>query len=157
MDSNNAMKHHLGNISRQVGHDVTNRYSYIVSNDDLVNAYLKMRHELQYPLMVDSRNRRAIVYNKKGLEKQIQKLINECIVANIKELEKMVVDDILNEISNGLNGLTQTANGKIVIGKSNKSGSSATSMFASAMAKGLVMGVGKIIDDITNPKYEKNR
>lgn len=156
MDSNNAMKHHLGNISRQVGHDVTNRYSYIVSNDDLVNTYLKMRHELHYPLMVDSRNRRAIVYNKKGLEKKIQDMINECILSNIGELENMIANDVVDNITSQLNGLTQTANGSIIVGKRN-SKSSSTNLFINAMAKGMVMGVGKIIDDITNPKDNKSR
>lgn len=156
MDGNSAMKHHLGNISRQVGHDVTNRYSYIVSNDDLVNTYLKMRHELHYPLMVDSRNRRAIVYNKKGLEKKIQDMINECILSNISELENMIANDVVDNITSQLNGLTQTANGSVIVGKRNSKNSS-TNLFINAMAKGMVMGVGKIIDDITNPKDNKSR
>ena len=157
MDNKTAMKHHLGNISRRVGRDVTNRYNYIVSSDDLTNAYLKMRHELHYPLMMDSKYRRAIIYNKQGLEKKIQDMINECIIANILELDKMIADDIVNEIANGLSGLTQTANGKIVVGNRSRSNSSMTSMFVKSLAKGLVKGVGKIIDDITNPKYDKNR
>lgn len=158
MDRYNAMKHHLGNISRQVGHDVSNRYSYIVDSDDLTNAYLQMRDELGYPLMMDSRNRRAIVYNKKGLEKQIQNLINECIMANIQQLEKMIAEDVANEIAVQLNGLTQTANGSIVLGKSSsRSRNSATSMFANALAKGLVLGVGKIIDETINPKDDRRR
>ena len=37
MDYNSALQRHLGNISRQVGHDVYKRYSYIVSQDDLTN------------------------------------------------------------------------------------------------------------------------
>lgn len=154
-EMNDTMQRHLGNISRQVGHDVSNRYSYIVSSDDLTNAYLQMRDELGYPLMVDSRNRRAIVYNKKGLEKQIENMINECIISNIAMLEKMVVEDVVNNIAMQLNGLTQTASGRIVVGNNAKK--SSVDMFAKALAKGLVMGIGKLIDEITNPKTDRNR
>ncbi len=35
---NNTTKRHLGNISRLVGHDVSNKYSYIISESDLINA-----------------------------------------------------------------------------------------------------------------------
>ena len=96
-------------MSRLVGHDVTDRYSYIVSRDDLVNAYLNMRNELGYPLMVDSKHRRAIVYNKKGLEKKVQQIINETIINNIGMLDSAIVSDITNK----LNSITQTANGTL--------------------------------------------
>ena len=72
MDYNSALQRHLGNISRQVGHDVSKRYSYIVSQDDLTNAWLQMNNDLGYPLMMDSKYRRAIVMNKQGLEKKIR-------------------------------------------------------------------------------------
>ena len=156
MNTEDIMRHHLGNISRQVGHDVSKRYSYIVNQDDLTNAWLQMHNDLGYPLMMDSKYRRAIVMNKQGLEKKIAEMVNECIIANIKELENMVAEDIGNDIESMLNGLVQSANGAITLGKtSNRSGGSATNRFASALAKGLVKGVGKIIDDITNPKEDR--
>lgn len=144
---NDTMQRHLGNISRQVGHDVSNRYSYIVSSEDLTNAYLQMRDELGYPLMVDSRNRRAIVYNKKGLEKRIEQMIGDCIVANVKQMEEAVVEDIMNDLVMEINGLTQTVKGGGVIRK-NKG----LNMVTSAIIKGLVNGVSKIIDDISSRK-----
>ena len=152
MDYNSVMQRHLGNISRQVGNDVSNRYNYIVSNDDLTNAYLQMRDELGYPLMVDSKNRRAIVYNKKGLEKKIQELINQSILSNIQLLERMIVEDVVSSITMSINGIGKGSNGGTLV-KNN----SATSMFASALAKGLVLSVGKLIDEITNPKERKKK
>ena len=146
----NAMNKHLGNISRAVGHDVTNKYSYIISSDDLTNAYVKMKDELGYPLMIDSKYRRAIVYNKKGLEKKIRETIDNCIIDNIMLLDRMVVEDIVTQ----LNGIMQSANGKIMIGKNNVS-SNAKNLFSNALVKGLVNGVGKIIDDITNIEEER--
>lgn len=157
MDNQGAMKKHLGNISRQVGHDVSNKYSYIVSQDDLINAYLQMRNDLGYPLMMDSKYRRAIVYNKQGLEKKIAEMVNECIIDNIKELEGMIIEDVGNDIEGMFNGLIQAADGTIRIGKASKSGGSAIKRFASVIAKGLVKGVGKIVDDMTNPKDDRRR
>ena len=142
---NGAMKRHLGNISRAVGHDVTNKYSYIISSDDLTNAYVKMKDELGYPLMMDSKYRRAIVYNKKGLEKKIRETIDKCIIDNIMLLDRLVVEDIVTQ----LNGITQSANGKIVMGKNSMSNNT-MNLFSNALVKGLVNGVGKIIDDITD-------
>ena len=158
MNTDDIMRHHLGNISRQVGHDVSKRYSYIVNQDDLTNAWLQMHNDLGYPLMMDSKYHRAIVYNKQGLEKQIAQMVNDCIIADIKELERMVAEDIGNDIESMLNGLVQSANGTITLGKaSSRSGGSATNKFASALAKGLVKGVSKIIDDMTNPKDDRGR
>ena len=145
----NAMNKHLGNISRAVGHDVTNKYSYIISSDNLTNAYVKMKDELGYPLMIDSKYRRAIVYNKKGLEKKIRETIDKCIIDNIMLLDRMVVEDIVTQ----LNGITQSANGKIIMGKTSVSNNT-MNLFSNALVKGLVNGVGKIIDDITDIKEE---
>lgn len=145
----NAMNKHLGNISRAVGHDVTNKYSYIISSDDLTNAYVKMKDELGYQLMIDSKYRRAIVYNKKGLEKKIRETIDNCIIDNIMLLDRMVVEDIVTQ----LNGITQSANGKIIMGKTSVSNNT-MNLFSNALVKGLVNGVGKIIDDITDIKEE---
>ena len=145
----NAMNKHLGNISRAVGHDVTNKYSYIISSDDLTNAYVKMKDELGYPLMIDSKYRRAIVYNKKGLEKKIRETIDNCIIDNIMLLDRMVVEVIVTQ----LNGITQSANGKIIMGKTSVSNNT-MNLFSNALVKGLVNGVGKIIDDITDIKEE---
>ena len=145
----NAMNKHLGNISRAVGHDVTNKYNYIISSDDLTNAYVKMKDELGYPLMLDSKYRRAIVYNKKGLEKKIRETIDKSIINNIMLLDRMVVEDIVTQ----LNGITQSSNGKMIIGKTSVSNNT-MNLFSNALVKGLVSGVGKIIDDITDIKEE---
>ena len=145
----NAMNKHLGNISRAVGHDVTNKYNYIISSDDLTNAYVKMKDELGYPLMIDRKYRRAIVYNKKGLEKKIRETIDKSIINNIMLSDRMVVEDIVTQ----LNGITQSSNGKMIIGKTSVS-NNAMNLFSNALVKGLVSGVGKIIDDITDIKEE---
>lgn len=152
MDYEKAKRLHLGNISRQVGHNVSGRYTYILNGNELLNAYVSMRNELGYPLMMDSKYRRAIVYNKRGLEKLIHEKIIKAIVDNIHLIDKMVVEDITTQ----LNGLVQTANGTFRQG-SNSNSKSFTKMFIDGMVKGLVQGVGNIIEDITNPKDKRRR
>ena len=107
---NNTTKRHLGNISRLVGHDVSNKYSYIISESDLINAWVKMHNDLGYPLMIDSKYRRSIVYNKQGLERQINNMIVECIKEATKDLTDIVVADIISQI----NSITQTTSGKVI-------------------------------------------
>ena len=135
------MDRHIGNLSRAVGHDVSNRYSYIISQNDIYKAYNDMRDELDYPLVMDSKYRRAIVYNKKGLEKKINEVVNNTILNNIQLLDRMVVQDIVTQ----LNSIKQTSNGTLAV--SNTTNSFA-SMLGSALAKGIVKGVSGIIDDM---------
>ena len=158
MDYQSVIQRHMGNLSRQVGHDVRNKYSYIVNQDDLTNAYLQMKNDLGYPLMVDSKYRRAIVYNKEGLEKQITDMINNCIISNIEELESAILEDVGSDIESMLNGLVQGTNGTITIGNGrDRSGGKAIYRFANTMAKAVVKGVGKIIDNIIDFKEDKRR
>ena len=148
MNYKRMAENHIAQLKRQVGNDGSGRYSFMIDRNDIISNYVKMRDELGYPLMIDSRNRRAIVYNKKGLEKKLNKLVDECIAKNIKILESVVADDITNSVISQLNSITQTANGTIV--KGGKSSSSFASMFGSAIGKGLVDGVGKILDDMSD-------
>lgn len=146
---NNTTKRHLGNISRLVGHDVSNKYSYIISESDLINAWVKMHNDLGYPLMIDSKYRRAIVYNKQGLEKQINNMIVECIKEATKDLTDIVVADIISQI----NSITQTTSGKVI--SKNNSYTGKTNLFINSLSSGLVNGFFKILDDIT--EYEDDR
>ena len=144
---NSDMNRHMNNLGRLVGHKVgsgLSTYQYILNSDDLTNAYLQMRNDLGYPLMVDSKYRRAIVYNKQGLEKRIQEMINDTIEAAAKTLSDLVVADITHQ----LNSITMFANGKIGVG----GGSSLNlgSMLGSVLGKGLVKGFFTILDEITD-------
>lgn len=142
MNYRNTLKHHMGNIRRASGGKGGSRYEYMISKSDIGNAYMQMRDELGYPLMIDSKNRRAIVYNKKGIEKKIQQLIDDCILSNMKLIENMVTTDIVNEVNKQLNGITQM--GKTTTKSSN------VKLFTSAMTKGLINGISGIVDDMMN-------
>ena len=144
MDYNSAMKSHMGNIGRLSGSNLTNRYSYIVSQDELVNAYLQMRNELGYPLMIDSKNRRAIVYNKKGLENKIQQIINKSIIDNIDMLDNVIVADITNK----LNSITQDINGNLSAKNSGRN--SMMNLLGNSIVKGIMKGVGDVLEDMNS-------
>lgn len=149
MSNNYSSYHqnHVRNLGRLVGKNIgngNNKYSYILNTDDLTNAYLQMRNDLGYPLQVDSKYRRAIIFNKQGLEKKIQNMINECIENAAKSLANIVVADITFQ----LNNLTMAANGKMVAGGSKSF--NLGGMLGSALGKGLVDGFFTIIDEITD-------
>ena len=143
------MDKHLGNMSVLVGHNVS-RYSLLLNTDDLTNAYLKMRNDLGYPLMLESTYRRAIVYNKQGLEKQIESMIAEVVGENFSKLTDLVANDVVNT----LNSIHQLANGQVVLGTTSQS-NKLSSLIGKALGKGLVKGFFDILDDITT--YDDKR
>lgn len=144
------IKNHFGKLSRIVGNNLNTRYSYIISESDLTNAYLQMRNDLGYPLMVDSKYRRAIIYNKQGIEKQIQNMITEVIEENATKMADLVI----NEVTMQLNSIKQLANGQIVSSGGRRTNGLSTTI-GTAIGKGLVNGFFKVIDDITC--YDDNR
>ncbi len=141
---NKETERHLGNISRMVGHDVTHRYSYITSESELIDAWLKLHEDLNYPLMVDSRYHRALIYNREGLEKFIQ----DNLINNMKQAFDELANIATNDIEKMLNNIIQTKDGKIIIDKSNNTNST-INLIANATAKGLVKGIFNLLDEIT--------
>lgn len=152
-DYSSFQQRHIRNLGRLVGKNISggSRYSYILNTNDLANAYLQMRNDLGYPLMVDSKYRRAIVYNKQGLEKKIQDMINNCIEEAAKNLSDIVVADITYQ----LNNITMAANGKVVVGGGRSF--NMASMLGSALGKGLVKGFFNILDEITDTEDYRRR
>lgn len=126
------------------------RYNYYISQNDFASMWVKMHADLGYPLMTDSRYKRAIVYNKQGLEKRIQDMIIEVIGNNLQELADIVADDITAQ----LDSLTQTTGGKLVNTRRTHS-SNMTVLISKALSKGLVKGFNAILDDMTD--IDRNR
>lgn len=148
---NNAMQNHLGNWSRVVGHPVT-RYEYILSGDELTNAWVQAHADLNYALKKESARDRYLIYNKKGLEKQIEQVVMNSIAAAAKELPAVIAEDAINEIMAAL-GTLKIVNNEFVIGKMpTKTGSSNLDKFAALLAKELVKGTFKAIEDMTDYK-----
>lgn len=145
-----AMNRHMGNMSRLSGGDgMTARYSYAIDTEDMMHQLGRMHEDLLYDLAIDSRYKRAIVYNKKGLEKAIRECVNKCIAEALSELGYSVADNVVNEIVRQLNGIMQLQNGQIVV-KNNGRSNSDIDRFANMLVKGLVRETGKIIEDMVD-------
>ena len=143
IDTDSAMKSHLGNISRMMGHDV-GKYQYILNSNELLKSYYESKHDLPYPLRKETKRDRYI-YNAEGLQKDIIDIVNNAIKEAEQELANMISDDIVNMVYDKLNGVVGTANAKT------KVTSKATSIFASALARGIMNGLTKVYDEMTDP------
>lgn len=147
---NNAMSRHISNMSKLSGGNGENaRYNYIINTDDLITELGRMHNDLSYDLAIDSRYKRAIIYNKSGLEKAIYEAVNKCVIDALEEMGRSVANDVVNDIVYQMNGLIQLSNNTIVLGKGSASYSS-LERFAKMLVKGVVKEVGKIIDDTIN-------
>lgn len=136
-----AMKHHLGNISRQTGSDVSSKYSYIISQDELVNAWVEAHNDLGYPLKKESYRDRYLIYNKQGLEKEIASIITNEILANLDELTSAVAEDIALKIEGMVSGLSMNHTINLT------NGNSKTSSIATLIGKGVAKGIVKIAEE----------
>lgn len=151
----NTMNRHIGNMSRlSGGNGLSARYSYAIDTEDMMYQLGRMHEDLLYDLAIDSRYKRAIVYNKKGLEKAIRECVNKCIAESLSELGYSVADNVVNEIVRQLNGIMQLQNGQIVL-KNNGRSDSDIDRFANMLVKGLVRETGKIIDDLVNEEDKR--
>lgn len=146
-----ATKNYMNYKNKNSG-SASNRYHYILNESDLTSAWLKFHNDLGYPLMTDSKYRRAIIYNRQGLEKQIEKMIANVIETELKDLADIVVADITYQ----LNNLTQTASGQLVKPNGLHT-SSMGSLIGRALGKGLVNGFSKILDDMTDTDDRRYR
>ena len=72
MDANDAMKHHLRNLKKQIGQSGNGiiKYEYIVSREELIDSYIHRMDDLGYPLRVEPKRDRYVV-NKQALEKAL--------------------------------------------------------------------------------------
>lgn len=119
-------------------------YTYHMDPVEIYKDIVKMRQDLSYDLNIDSRYKRAIIYNKSGLEKELTEMVSRVIGENLETLGDLVVDDITAQ----LNSLTTDAHGQFV--KSKSYSSHLGSIIGKALGKSLVKGFNKFLDDITD-------
>ena len=144
--------HHIGNLSRLVGHPVT-RYEYMLSQDELVDAWVKAHAELGYPLKKQSYRDRYLIYNKQGLEKEIEKIITELIINSEKILVEMLREDatqVMQELADSIN----VVNNQVVINKPSNQ-SSFGSKVGRYLGKAIAQATKKIVKELT--KDNNNR
>ena len=61
-----AMRRHLNNLSRQVGGDVTDKYRFITSSDELYKSFMESKADLRYALKKETKRDSECANNKKG-------------------------------------------------------------------------------------------
>lgn len=151
---NERHTNHYINEKRRIANGVKDNtsalYRYSIDTNSYAEMWYKMHHDLGYPLKVDSKYRRAIIYNKQGLEKQIQDMIQKVIGDNLGTLADIVADDITAQ----LNSLTQSANGQLV---KSKTKSNMGTLIGKALGNGLVKGFNDILNDITDINRRNKR
>ena len=148
----NTNNNHLGNLSRLVGHPVT-RYEYMLSGDDIMNAWAQAHADLGYPLKKESARQRYLIYNKQGLEKQINEIITELIINSEKILIEMLKEDatqIMQELADSIN----VVNNQVVIKKPSNQNSFGSKV-GKYLGKAIAQATKKIIKEMT--KDNNNR
>lgn len=142
MHTNN---NHLGNLSRLVGHPVT-RYEYMLSGEDIMNAWAKAHADLGYPLKKESARDRFLIYNSKGLEKEVNKIITELIINSEKILVEMLREDateVMQELADSIN----VVNNQVVIKKPSNQ-SSFGSKVGKYLGKAIAQATKKIMNEM---------
>ncbi len=115
------------------------KYTFIADTSDLYNSFVSSHRDLSYPLRKEVKRDRYIL-NGQGLQKDIEKVVDEALEKAATPLIDLVSTDIANEaysklydIHNGVQHKSQT----------NKLGA----MLGRVLGKSLVEGITKILDD----------
>jgi hypothetical protein len=117
----------------------TGKYTFITNTSDLYNSFISSHRDLSYPLRKEVKRDRYIL-NEQGLQKDIEKVIDESLEKAVEPLIDLVSTDIANEAYSKLsdihNGITHKS-------QTNKLGA----MLGKVLGKSLVDGITKILND----------
>ena len=141
---NNAMNNHYNNLSRLVGRDITNRYEYIMTSDDLLKSFVEAKRDLTYPLRKEVKRDRYIL-NAQSLENCLEDAINKAL----KEVEKGMTDvanNTVNDVVSALNNITTSGNKFTAKPIKRSFAADVGKMFVKSLAK----STAKIFNDMMN-------
>ena len=152
IDRKGAMSRHQNKLSNITGNDVSRRYSYILTGNDLLNAYLNSKKDLNYALRKEVKRDRFVL-NSKGLQKELEELCKKALDSASQGFSQVIAADTVNEVAKQLNGLVQLSNGKVVfsgskVGASNSGRNSAAAQMTKAFTQGVMSGLSGIVEDI---------
>ncbi len=115
------------------------KYTFIADTTDLYNSFVSSHRDLSYPLRKEVKRDRYIL-NSQGLQKDIEKVVDESLQKAVEPLIDLVSTDIANEAYSKLydihNGITHKS-------QTNKLGA----MLGRVLGKSLVEGITHILDD----------
>lgn len=117
----------------------TDRYTFIADTTDLYNSFVYSHRDLSYPLRKEVKRDRYIL-NSQGLQKDIEKVIDEALEKAATPLIDLVSTEIANEAYNKLydihNGIKHTS-------KINSLGS----MLGKVLGKSIVEGITGLLKE----------
>ena len=146
MNNKRIVRNHIGNINRAAGNSGTgSRYEFIMSQDDLMNAYFQSHRDLAYSLRKEVKRDRFVL-NSAGLQKELKRICDDAIQKASKQLAELVAADARTEVERqigaALSGKSAAAASK------NISRSRSTSQLSNAIVGGLMSGIGGILSDM---------
>ena len=145
MNSKQIMKNHISNINRVAGNSGTgSRYEFIMSQDDLMNAYFNSHRDLAYNLRKEVKRDR-IVMNAAGLQKELKKICDDILKNASKELAELVAQDARTEVERQLNA---ALSGRTAAAAASNNISRSTSKLSDAIVGGFMSGIGGILSDM---------
>ncbi len=89
----------------------TNKYQYIIDQNDLIKAFNDSRNKLNYALLKESARQRFLIANSEGLKKKFFDAIIEDIKKSTDQLEQQVANDIAGYVIAAVNGGSYSAKG----------------------------------------------
>ena len=118
---------------------MSDKYTFIADTTDLYNSFVSSHRDLSYPLRKEVKRDRYIL-NSQGLQKDIEKVVDEALQKAATPLIEIVSTDIANEAYSKLydihNGIKHTS--KI---------SSLGSMLGKVLGKSIVEGITGLLKE----------
>lgn len=115
------------------------KYTFIADTTDLYNSFISAHRDLSYPLRKEVKRDRYIL-NSHGLERDIEKAVDEVLQKSVEPLIDLVSTDIANEAYSKLMDIHNGVQHKSQI---NQLGA----MLGRILGKSLVEGITNILDD----------
>ena len=102
-----AMRRHLNNLSRQVGGDVTDRYRFITSSDELYKSFMESKADLRYALKKETKRDRYVVMNSEALSRSIQEACAQALESASEPLGQYI-EGLAYDIFSGFGSVSAT-------------------------------------------------
>ena len=113
---NDNMRRHIHNLKKSAGlpGNGSVRYEYILTNNQLMDSYLKRMNDLEYPLRVEPKRDRYVM-NKQALEKAFNQAYTQALTEFEEDVTKFVEEQVMSMIQQETMDLLNTVtvqNGK---------------------------------------------
>ena len=138
----------------QTQNNGTNKYSLIADYDDLTAAWVQFHNNLGYPLKKESYRDRYLIYNKQGLEQEIEKTISTALEEAASKIMDEVAAGAINEITAALQPLSANKGFSINLIRNNQRTSKLTNMI-NEIARNTAKGVIKITENAITENLNK--